>query len=152
MIRRRYFAFAVLALSLLFIPSPSLPAEPELLNSETFEVRVTDEDRKEKDSFRPGETVYFDIRFVLALSEIDRYPITITLISQVGGKTEESQLYQGQLTRGFYRLHIPHGSTERGDVTAKLILETRVFNRTSSGASESFYSYQRWEGTFRIGY
>ena len=152
MARYRDAVFALIAFALLLAPSPSLTAEPDLLNSETFQVAVTDEDGKEKESFRPGETVYFDIRFVLALSEIDRYPVTITLISQAGGKTVETQLYQGQLNKGLYRLQTPYKPSERGDVTAKLIFKTRVFNRQKSGSTDSFYSYQRWEGNFRIGY
>lgn len=144
---------AVLVSITLFFPVPARAAEPELQDIKPFDVQLTNAAGEEKLLFSPRDTLYFDIRFALALSEVNRYPITITLIQQAGSETEEQELYKGQLTEGFYLLRVPleRFPTESGEVNAKVIIKVRIFNR-APGGRQSFYSYRRWEGTYRVGY
>lgn len=119
--------FAPLFVILLAAAPSALSAAEPFQIAPPFEVRVV-----------PGPAV--EVTFALALSEVSSYPVTITATS---GATEEV-LYSGSLSAGVYRMNAPLTKITSGPV--KLILKTKVTNRSESG-TQSFLSYQRWEGT-----
>jgi len=128
----RYAApsFALAALLLLLAPAgPARAVEPEVISPRTFDVSV-----------ERGREPVLVIDFVLALSEVDSYPVTLTAIS---GSTEE-QIYSGTLAGGIYRLRAPLTKIRSGAL--RVILRTRVINR-SSGGNDVYVVYQKWEGS-----
>lgn len=114
-----------LGLALALAP-PVAAAQPELVSSNPFDVRVA------------NGTV--DVSFTLTMSEVSTYPVTITAIR---GSTEEV-LYQGTLSEGVYRLSAPLSAIS-GSGELKVILKTRVTNRSDRG-NESFNVYFKWQG------
>lgn len=117
----------VLALTL-GLPCGLAAAEPELLAQRTFDVTGDSSGRVE-------------VSFTLALSEVSRYPVTITAIS---GATEE-QLWSGSLSEGYYRLRTTLTKIT-GSSPLKVILKTTIVNRSALG-NDSFVVYRKWEGT-----
>lgn len=124
------YCAALVMMSALLLAAPRVlgAAEPESLPQRTFDVRV--------------EGGVVEVTFALALSEVASYPVTITAIS---GAVEEL-LWDGTLSEGFYRLRAPLTKIRAGSL--KVVLRTRVTNRTAQGA-QSFLRYLAWEGTIR---
>ncbi len=125
----RFWCSPVLAVALALAPAALPAAEPAQI-APAFEVSAA--------SGSGGPTV--DVTFALALSEVSSYPVTITAIA---GDVEEV-LYNGSLQGGLYRISAPLTKIKSGAL--KVILKTKVTNR-AEGGSQSFLSYQRWEGT-----
>ena len=142
------------ALAFLF-PLMAVPAaeaaEPERLTRPVFSVIVTDERGEERSAYSDQSPPYLDIQFTLALSASDKYSTTFTMIQTVNGDVKEEVLFKGSLDAGHYRFLAPVGSplTTRGTVGVKVIMKTRIFAKKFSG--ESYYVYQRWEGSYDAG-
>lgn len=126
---RHFTFFSALMLTtglMLAGPGDSWAAEPLALPQKTFDVRVK------------GGVV--DMTFALALSEVSNYPVSITAIN---GPLEEV-LWDGMLLEGLYRFQAPLTKITSGPL--KVVLRTRVTNRSTEGA-QSFFRYLTWEGT-----
>ena len=126
-------------------------AEPERLSRPVFSVTVTDGRGAERSAYSDQSPPYLDIQFTLALSASNAYATTFTMIQTADGDVKEEVLYKGSLDEGHYRFLAPVGSppTAKGNVGIKLIMKTRVFAKKFSG--ESYYVYQRWEGSYNAG-
>ena len=128
--------------------SPLAAAEPERLDIPTFTVELTDREGTPRESFSRGSPPHFTVSFALALSASPRYATRITLVHVTAEGGEESVLFEGSLEDGVYRFIAPAPLLE-GEVTARIILKTRVFPKKFTG--ESYYVYRIWEGTYHIG-
>jgi len=135
-------------LALLVAASPLAAAEPERLDIPTFTVELTDREGTPRKSFSRGSPPHFAVSFALALSASPRYATRITLVHVRAEGGEESVLFEGNLEDGFYRFIAPAPVLD-GEVTARIILKTRVFPKKFTG--ESYYVYRIWEGTYYIG-
>jgi len=143
-------AAVVLALLMLAATaSPLAAAEPERLDIPTFTVELTDGKGTPRESFSRSSPPHFTVSFALALSASPRYATRITLVHVTAAGGEESVLYEGGLEDGFYRFTAPAPVID-GEVTARIILKTRVFPKKFTG--ESYYVYRVWEGTYYIGH
>lgn len=143
-------AAGLIALLVLTVTSsPLAAAEPERLDIPTFKVELTDAQGTPLKSFSRGSPPHFTVSFALALSASPRYATRITLVHVTAAGGEESVLFEGGLEDGFYRFIAPAPVVD-GEVTARIILKTRVFPKKYTG--ESFYVYRIWEGTYTIGY
>ena len=81
------------------------------------------------------------MNFTLTLSEVSSYPVTITAICC----TTEEILYDGQLSEGVYRLSAPLTKISgHGDL--KVVLKTRVTNRSDKGNADLPDVYLKWQG------
>jgi hypothetical protein len=129
--------------------APLSAATPEKLDIPTFSVVLTDSAGTPRETFRRSSPPYFDISFALALSASKRYATKITLVHITGGSGTESVLYEGSLEEGFYRFLVP-APLVLGDVSARIILKTRVFPKKFTG--DSYYVYRIWEGTYSVGH
>jgi len=129
--------------------TPLAAAEPERLDIDTFTVELTDREGNPRESFSRGSPPHFTISFALALSASPRYATRITLVHVTAAGGEEAVLFQGNLEDGFYRFTAPAPVID-GEVTARIILKTRVFPKKFTG--ESYYVYRIWEGTYYVGH
>lgn len=116
----------------------------------TFAVLTTYEDESPGEFFNRSKPLFLDINFVLAMSATGTYPLTLTLIQEVGKTKEETQIWKGTLEDGFYRIRypvtLPVGS---GEVSVKVVMKVRMFVRKFS--EKSSYQYTNWEGAYRVG-
>jgi hypothetical protein len=143
---KRFLAALVFAGLASAAPLPA--ATPEKLDTPTFSVVLTDSAGTPRESFRRSSPPYFDISFVLALSASRRYATKVTLIHITGDSGTESVLFEGSLEEGFYRFLVP-APLVSGDVSARVVVKTRVFPKKFTG--ESFYVYRIWEGSYFVG-
>ena len=136
-------------------PAAVPAAEPERLSSKLFDVVV-------------GAGPVLDITFALTLSDVSTYPVTITAIA---GSVEEP-LWDGTLPEGSYRLRAPLTKIKSGPL--RVVLRTKMTNLMAARkptkpeeskppakpgevrppakeatGSQSYYVYQRWEGTIK---
>lgn len=124
--------------------------QPERLETPTsggtFVVLTTYEDGSVGEVFNRSNPLYLDITFVLSMSRTGTYPLTLTLIQD----GEETQIWNGTLEEGFWRVRYPVPTTAgSGDVSAKVVMRVRVFSTNFTG--ESSYQFYNWEGGWRIG-
>jgi len=146
--KRVAWMFPSLAVAAVLFGAPAAvpAAEPERLSSKLFDVVV-------------GAGPVLDITFALTLSDVSTYPVTITAVA---GSVEE-QLWEGTLPEGSYRLRAPLTKIKSGPL--RVILRTKMTNLMAARkptkpeerkppmkegtGSQSFYVYQRWEGTIK---
>ena len=140
--------FAAIVFAGMASAAPLAAATPEKLDIPIFSVVLTDSAGTPRETFRRSSPPYFDISFALALSASKRYATKITLIHITGGSGTESVLYEGRLEEGFYHFLVP-APVVLGDVSARIVLKTRVFPKKFTG--ESYYVYRIWEGTYYVG-
>ena len=142
---------ALVFIVLLAAVPPAMAAEPERLTRPVFSVIVADERGDERSAYSDQSPPYLDIQFTLSLSASDQYSTTFTVIQTADGDVKEETLFKGSLSEGHYRFLAPIGNppTAKGPVGVKLIMKTRVFAKKFSG--ESYYVYQRWEGSYNAG-
>ena len=124
------FSSLLLTTSLLLSsPIALMAADAEQLPQKVFDVQIVGD-----------SSPAVEVTFALALSEVSSYPVTITAIS---GSVEEL-LYEGTLSEGCYKVRAPLTKITSGAI--KLVLRTRVTNRTAQGPL-SYLRYLTWEGT-----
>jgi hypothetical protein len=124
---RRFAALTLTLVLALGLPCGVLAAQPDKIQT-AYDVNI-------------DSSGGVDVVFALALSEVPNYPVSITAIS---GSTEEL-LWEGSLSDGVYRLRAQ--LTKIGPGTVKVVLRTRVTNRSEKG-NESYTRYVSWEGTY----
>ncbi len=144
----RHAASLVLAALLLGSAAPAPAQEPEKEDLPTFAVTTSNAAGEEMTVFPARSTVYYDIRFTLALSASERYATRVTLIRDADGVIAEEELYQGVLREGHYRFRVPAQQPldARGEVRYKVVFRTRFFPKKFTG--ESFLIYRSVEGTY----
>jgi hypothetical protein len=135
-------------------PGAFAQVEPEKLEVPvvpgTFAVLTTYGDESAGEVFNKSRPLFLDINFVLSMSATGTYPLTLTLIQEAGKKKEETQIWNGTLEDGFYRLRFPVAlPVGSGEVAVKVVMKVRMFVQKFS--EKSSYQYTTWEGTYRVG-